>query len=665
MDLVYADENKKDIGILNSYSFDMAFGNDENDFECVIDRKDHCCKEGYYFYVENEEFGGIIDRIKVSTANEEITYSGRTWHGVLENKIIIPDKGQDYAEFEGEANTVLRDIIERLNLNNLFEVLSIDSGIEILPYQMERYVAGYTGIRKMLRENDAKLKMYWHHGKVMLQAVNRYDYSQDEEFNTSQVEFEISRNFKPVNHLICLGKGDMQQRAVIHLFTDENGGIQPYTLCSNPVKDKDYILDESSKILFEENEITDTYECNADITTNYLPLLTEPKDWNSNCEAYFYRAETEAVSDDTEIEYDYKSVERESIDVYSLQKYAPVDWNTNYSEYFVETDEDKFSSVTSTEKYIVQTKKPSDWKANYDDYFVKSGSDYKAVEGVVIEKYSKQSKKPSDWKKRYAEYYVFYSDGVVSEYQSVSGISKNKYVKQTRKPTDWSDNYKSYYKKKKTGGYESLEHTGTPVFKSNKYYKKSSNGKYELLKKKPSDWKTSYSNYYYKKNSGYHKVESTGAPTWKKNRYYTQQSYSVAPKWQKGKYFTKSEKVNTPVWADSKYYTKINDAPPTWSKNKYYTKTTKTPAPAFVKNTYYYASEDRYAVLAQEGISKLEELWKSEELSIDLAETDQSYDIDDIVGAVENVTGIEAIQSVTKKIIKITNDDITITYEVN
>lgn len=665
MDLIYANQEKRDIGILNSYSFDMAIGDDENDFACTIDTDDHCCQAGYYLYIEDTEYGGIIDSIKVSTANKEITYSGRTWHGVLENKVICPPRGQDYAEFQGEANLVLAEIMQMLDLTDLFEVPAINSGIEILPYQMERYAAGYTSIRKMLRENDAKLKLYWRNGKVIIQAVHRYDYSQDDEFNTAQVDFDLERIYKPCNHLICLGQGDLKQRAVIHLFTDENGGVQPYTLQEEPLMDSHYILDESKKLLFGENEISDVLDMsNAEITTNYILLESKPVDWDDNCEAYFYRTETND-DEDGEIEFDYSSVSREAEDLYTLQRCAPADWSVNYPEYFIQNDDGSFSAVSSVTTYSVQSKKPSDWSTNYKDYFYKSGSDYRSVESIENDKYTKQSKKPSDWKKNYSNYFIYYSDGVTSEYRSVSGIQKHKYVKQTQKPTDWEDNYKSYFKKKKTGGYQSLEATGAPTFKTNKYYKKKSDGRYELLKKKPSDWSTKYSSYYTKKNSHYYAVEETTAPPWKKNKYFTKQEYSIAPKWVKNTYYTESTTVKIPTWQASKYYTKNDDSPPAWAKNKYYTKSVITPAPEFARNTYYYAVEDRYAVLVENGLSKLEEAWKADQLSIDLAETDQAYDIDDIVGASEPVTGMETIQNVSKKIIIISNDDITITYEVS
>ena len=36
MDLIYTNENREDVGVLFGYSFDLAFGIDENDFECKL-----------------------------------------------------------------------------------------------------------------------------------------------------------------------------------------------------------------------------------------------------------------------------------------------------------------------------------------------------------------------------------------------------------------------------------------------------------------------------------------------------------------------------------------------------------------------------------------------------------------------------------------------------
>lgn len=607
MDLIYADENRIDQGVMDAYELDMAYGSDENNFTCTIDRGSHCCTEGFFLYVEGEEYGGIVDKVKVNTEKDEITYSGRTWHGILEKKIICPEDGQDYAVFDGEANKVLQTIIDRIDLGDLFEASTEDTGIQIQAFQMDRYIDAYTGICKMLKDADAKLNIIWKNKKVVLSAQLRQDYSQDEEFNTAQVDFTIEKNYRPVNHIICLGQGDLKNRAVIHLFCDENGGIQPYATKDIPLQDSDYILGTSRKVMDGEDEVVEILDYpNAEITENYILLNTQPSDWKKNSTAYFFQDDKDKFKEVEEVEVGYK-----------LQKIQPYDWAVNFSEYYVKSG-NTYKNVEGQTVMQLQTSQPSDWGTKYEDYFTKNGSSYPSVKGVEKTTYRKQAKKPSDWSKNYKNYFEFYSDGVTSKYQNVSGITKYRYVLQTRKPTDWADSCTSYYKKKKKGGYENVSKT----------------------KKKK-------------------------APAWRAKTYYTRISYEVPPAWKENHYYTEVNTVSAPAWSANKYYTQNDNVAPAWSQNKYYSETDETVAPAWTANKYFKMVTDQYAVMVQSAVERIEEAHQADDMKIALEETEQVYDVGDIVGTSEETTGITAVQEVCKKIIKINNDDVTITYEVN
>lgn len=607
MDLIYADAHRVDQGVMDAYELDMAYGSDENNFTCTIDRASHCCTEGFFLYVEGEEYGGIVDKVKVNTEKDEIMYSGRTWHGILEKKIICPEDGQDYAVFDGEANKVLQTIIDRIDLGDLFEASSEDTGIQIQAFQMDRYIDAYTGICKMLKDADAKLNIIWKNKKVILSAQLRQDYSQDEEFNTAQVDFTIEKNYRPVNHIICLGQGDLKNRAVIHLFCDENGGIQPYATKDVPLQDSDYILGTSRKVMDGEDEVVEILDYpNAEITENYILLTAQPSDWKKNSTAYFFQDDNDKFTEVEEVEVEYK-----------LQKIQPYDWAVNFSEYYVKSGS-TYKNVEGQTVKQLQTSRPSDWSAKYEDYFTKSGSSYTSVKGVERTTYRKQAKKPSDWSKNYKNYFEFYSDGVTSKYQNVSGITKYKYVLQTRKPTDWADSCTSYYKKKKKGGYENVSKT----------------------KKKK-------------------------APAWRAKTYYTRISYEVPPAWKANHYYTEVNTTSAPAWSANKYYTQNDNVAPAWSQNKYYSETDETVAPAWTANKYFKMVTDQYAVMVQNAVERMEKAHQADDMKIALEETEQVYDVGDIVGTSEEITGITAVQEVCKKIIKINNDDVTITYEVN
>ena len=159
MDLIYANSNKEDIGVMKNYTFDLAYGTDENDFELTTNMNNHVCEQGFILYMEGTEYGGVIDGIRVKTSSEELYYSGKTWHGILQSKIIEPGPGEDYLVCNGEANEVLGSLIDRMGLAGLFKASDSFSDITISNYKMNRYIAGYEGIRKMLKEFGAKLKI--------------------------------------------------------------------------------------------------------------------------------------------------------------------------------------------------------------------------------------------------------------------------------------------------------------------------------------------------------------------------------------------------------------------------------------------------------------------------------------------------------------------------
>ena len=224
MDLIYMNSEREDVGILHDYKLDLAYGEDENDFELKIPSAAHCCGEGFFLYIEGTEYGGIVDEIASDTEAEEVTYTGRTWHGLLNSKIIEPDAGQDYLIVKGEANAVLGSLITRLGLSDLFAASAEDSGLTI-NYKMNRYIAAYEGFKKMLKTEEGKLRFTFKEGKVILSAHPRGDYRQDGDLDSDIIDLKVKRHYHPVNHVICLGRGELSEREVIHLYLDADGNI--------------------------------------------------------------------------------------------------------------------------------------------------------------------------------------------------------------------------------------------------------------------------------------------------------------------------------------------------------------------------------------------------------------------------------------------------------
>lgn len=225
MDLIYTDVNHDDVGVLKDYVFDLAFGTDENDFELTLDLKNHCCVADCLLYIENTEYGGIIDGIDVVTNEDKLTYTGRTWHGILESKVIEPPSGEAYYTVSGEANDVIGTLLQKIGLSDLFTASEKDSGLVINDYSFDRFIGAYTGIVKMLATVSGKLNFAFTGNKVVISVLPIVDYSKDEQFDNDCVEMEFEKTQNTVNHLICLGKGELTERQVIHLYMDENKNI--------------------------------------------------------------------------------------------------------------------------------------------------------------------------------------------------------------------------------------------------------------------------------------------------------------------------------------------------------------------------------------------------------------------------------------------------------
>lgn len=484
MDLIYTNPDREDLGVLFDYEFDLAFGSDENDFECKIQMENHCMEPGSFLYIEGTEYGGIVDSIDVDTEEKDVTYSGRTWHGILAGSIIEPDPGYDYYVVNGDANTVIRDLIERLGLSNIFAADEAESGIVVKNYHFDRYTDAYKGLRKMLAEFGGKLKLAYKRDTVILSAVHLVDYSLDEEFDASQVDFQVKKNYRPVNHLICLGSGNLKDRHIIHLFADEYGGIQPYKLTENPVCDADYILDKSQQVLFGVEEVADTYDySSAQTTENYIRLEEQPDDWATNYMDYFIQGETS----------EYTNVEGVEEEVYTVLTEEPSDWAKKFASYYYLTEEGKF----------------------------------KTVEAVTTDTYTMQTAKPADWETNWANYFTYFTDGVTDYWNAVKADKATRYLPQTKQPSDWKTNYENYYSSPWGGTVQPREskrgNLYAPDWEPKRYYTAE---EYDVA----PEWEYGT---YYTLNS------TTGAPDFVTGNYYSMQIIIVNPPFAKKKYFRK------------------------------------------------------------------------------------------------------------------------------
>lgn len=238
--LIITDAGGVDIRALDDYELDIAYGDDENNF-AIIDNTGATIDAGAYVYLDGSDIGGTIDGIELDTTTGTMTLQGRSLTGILAQKVIQPDTGQSHLTVSGDANAVLGQLIERLDLDDIFVASTEASGISVKSYSFERYVDAYKGIRDMLAAAGGKLKMKRTTGsRFEIYAAPVVVYG--DEVSSEIVDFVGEKWTRKTNHLVALGKGEGAARTVIHRYADADGVVS------------------STQTLFGVDEIAEVYD---------------------------------------------------------------------------------------------------------------------------------------------------------------------------------------------------------------------------------------------------------------------------------------------------------------------------------------------------------------------------------------------------------------------
>lgn len=227
--MIILDSNLNELGDVE-VDIDIEIGRTDsatNDFEMTNATLQDINPGG--FYIPGTEFGGLIEYTKARAAQDYTTLKGFTWRGLLSKWIIMPDAGEDYKIVSGEANSVISDLLNGV-LGDFFTVSSADSGLTISNYQFPLYINMLDGIEGMLEAYGYRLKLI---GKkiaagqpiqVEVSAVAATVVSGT--FNEDNgIPMAFTMDNMGINHLICGGSGELQDRMIVHLYINQNGEI--------------------------------------------------------------------------------------------------------------------------------------------------------------------------------------------------------------------------------------------------------------------------------------------------------------------------------------------------------------------------------------------------------------------------------------------------------
>lgn len=232
MDLILCDASGREVRRLDYESADFETGG-ENDFEIVMPlgfwKND--LSYGCRLFEPGTENGGIIGGIKTDTSSNTITLTGYVWRGYLAKRILEPTAGQAYRTVSGDLNAIIRSVIDDM-YSGVIVGAPEDSGITSGSFSFDRYVSVLAGLNKLCASKNCRLQIFYVQGEngaaghCEVSAVPVVDYSDQIELSQdSRVNFILTDTQNTVNHLICLGSGELADRTVLHLYLDRNGKI--------------------------------------------------------------------------------------------------------------------------------------------------------------------------------------------------------------------------------------------------------------------------------------------------------------------------------------------------------------------------------------------------------------------------------------------------------
>lgn len=235
--VILADPNRKELGSIQNANVTVDLNGNRN-FSVQIARSNWIPELtfSYFVYIPGTEYGGIIGQVLTDTTLDYVELKGHSWRGRLAKKIIEPPAGQDYKKVSGELHTVMKELIEPAFGGNegnvpLFFVSEEDTGVTVSNYQFDRYCTLLDGVTKMLKSKGYRLQLTFQRaageqGKLFIEAVQIVDYSSEIELSKDcQLNYTMEDIRDGVNHLVVTGKGELQDRNVLHLYVQKNGSI--------------------------------------------------------------------------------------------------------------------------------------------------------------------------------------------------------------------------------------------------------------------------------------------------------------------------------------------------------------------------------------------------------------------------------------------------------
>ena len=298
--VILLDKYLKEIGILEFRKVDFDV-NGRRDFQARLDLNEqtNTLDFGCFVAIENTEFGGIIIKKEVDTSTKELILSGMTWRGLLDKHILMPDGAQNL-KVSGRLDKGITGLINKTDLSNYFVAAINYQEVNIT---LDRHASLMKSLEKIAKETNKKVVISYRKEKATEKGYVQIDVQDINDFSSlfelsqdNKLEFKIIQNRGGVNHLICLGKGELADRDIVHLYVDDDGSISQHSKAYHGIDEIAEVYDnngEEHEALIErgieklkELQSKDSFEMNiaelqSDVNLNIGDIIGG-RDYNTN-----------------------------------------------------------------------------------------------------------------------------------------------------------------------------------------------------------------------------------------------------------------------------------------------------------------------------------------------------------------------------------------------
>lgn len=266
MDLIHATDEKREIGFIDDFiKFDAEIATkaeiQNNQFVLTMDEdvwSKSEIRKGHFVYIPYTEWGGPVEYVKHSTKTAQVTMKGPTWRGMLIRKIVEPPPDEAYFVLSNvEANAAIQQLVGDM-FGDFFVISEEDTEINVSGSW--RYGVLLNAITEALTASglslfcgyDNTLRKATLEARKITDYSSRVDLSQDYGIHLTSEQGGI----ESYNHIIALGRGELTEREVVHLYRLNDGTITTVSPGNRGVQDRcttfDYPNAESTEELVKD-----------------------------------------------------------------------------------------------------------------------------------------------------------------------------------------------------------------------------------------------------------------------------------------------------------------------------------------------------------------------------------------------------------------------------